>query len=148
MKLKDARENSQYFAGKLSDIVRQLGLAGIAVIWTFRVQRGGQGFVGEEFELPAFGIVVALGLDFLNYAVATALWAGFHWYKELWRKVGESTDFKAPRWINWPATACFWGKAVAMLLSWLFLLAALSKQVTYSPPPRPQSPPVLLDAPR
>lgn len=36
MKLKDAREHYYFYSGKTSDLVRQLGLAGIAVIWLFK----------------------------------------------------------------------------------------------------------------
>ena len=36
MKLKDAREIYYFYSGKTSDLVRQLGLAGIAVIWLFK----------------------------------------------------------------------------------------------------------------
>ena len=36
MKLKDAREFYYFNSGKTSDLVRQLGLAGIAVVWIFK----------------------------------------------------------------------------------------------------------------
>jgi len=41
MKLKDAREIYYFYSGKTSDLVRQLGLAGIAVIWLFKYDAQG-----------------------------------------------------------------------------------------------------------
>ena len=36
MNLKDAREHYYFHTGKVSDIVRQLGLGAIAIVWLFR----------------------------------------------------------------------------------------------------------------
>jgi len=38
MKLAQARGHYEYFSGKASDISRQLGFAGIALIWVFKTQ--------------------------------------------------------------------------------------------------------------
>lgn len=52
MQLKDTRESYQFFSGKASEIVRQLGFAGIAVIWVFKVTVGDRQIVPPEL-LPA-----------------------------------------------------------------------------------------------
>lgn len=38
MKLKDTRDAYYLYTGKTSDIIRYLGLAGIGIIWIFRVE--------------------------------------------------------------------------------------------------------------
>src|SRR6478672_3157292 len=40
MKLSKYRETGEYFSGKASEIVRQLILAGIAIIWVFKIKVG------------------------------------------------------------------------------------------------------------
>lgn len=42
MKLQDVRSTYYELSGKTSDLVRQLGFAGIALIWLFRTDLAGQ----------------------------------------------------------------------------------------------------------
>jgi len=80
MKLDDAREFYYFFTGKTSEIVRQLALAGIAVIWIFKI---GQNQIPSELLLPLYLIAVTLVLDFLQYFVAATIWGVFSRHQEI-----------------------------------------------------------------
>lgn len=66
MKLKDALENYYFHSGKTSDLVRQLALAGIAVIWLFKYEVTGVPKVPAQLLLPLGLIVCGLALDNFN----------------------------------------------------------------------------------
>lgn len=103
MKLVDARNAYYEFSGKVSDISRALALAGIALIWVFKIDSKDGPHVPHELILPAFVLVLALSADFLHYVVATFAWGMYHRYKEK-KGATEKDQFLAPRWINWPTT--------------------------------------------
>jgi hypothetical protein len=103
MNLDEARKTYYEFSGKVSEIARTLSLSGLAVIWIFKIDSKEGPHVPQPLILPAFLLVLALALDFLQYVVQTAVWGTFQRYKE---RIGttEKATFKAPAWFNWPAT--------------------------------------------
>jgi len=129
MKLKDARELYYFFSGKTSDIVRQLGLAGVAIVWLFKVDIAGAPKVPEAMVVPLALIVAGLTLDLLHYAVATCLWGFLQRHKE---NAGTTDDdeFLAPRQINWPALVLFALKIVFIGAAYVLLLRHLFSVVT------------------
>lgn len=124
MKTEDVRGFYEYSSGKVSELVRQLGFAGIAVIWLFKVDAHGSPKISADLVLPLTLIVGALALDFLQYAVASVVWASFNRLKE-YQAVGADEEFLAPRWINWPALFCFWVKTALLAVAYFFLLRSL-----------------------
>ena len=128
MKLKDARDNYYFHSGKTSDLIRQLGLAGIAVIWVFKFSSSAPPKIPQDLLLPLLLIVFGLTCDLLQYAVAAAIW-GFYQRKKEKSGISEDIDFKAPRQLNWPAIAFFWVKVVAIVLAYCLLLRYLAMTV-------------------
>lgn len=126
MKLKDAREFYYFHSGKTSDLVRQLALAGIAVVWIFRYEVQGVPKIPVQLLAPLSLIVLSLTLDLLQYAVATGLWGAFQRRKER-DGVKEDAEFTAPRQLNWPALTFFWLKVVATASAYYFLLKYLAR---------------------
>ena len=63
MKLKDARENYYSFSGKVSDIIRNLGFVGIAIIWIFKYNNDNKIAVPEPLIPIAFIIILGLVSD-------------------------------------------------------------------------------------
>jgi len=123
MKLRDAQSNYEAYTGKTSDITRQLGFAGIALIWIFRANSG-QGYtIPAELLLPMVLILLALTADYLQYAVSGALWGTFRRYKEVHE--GQEAEFLAPRWINWPGITFFFLKQPLMIAAYVFLFRFL-----------------------
>lgn len=128
MKLKDARDLYYFYSGKTSDLVRQLGLAGIAVVWIFKRDVQGVPKIPNELLFPLGLIVIGLALDLLQYAIATSIWGIFQRSKEK-TGVAEDADFRAPRQFNWPSLTFFVLKVVAIVVAYVFLLRHLVNTV-------------------
>jgi len=128
MKLKDARDFYYFYSGKTSDLVRQLGLAGIAVVWIFKFEVKGTPKIPESLFIPLGLIVFGLALDFLQYAIATGIWGIFHRRKEL-ENVGEEAEFLAPRQFNWPSNSLFVAKVLSIGAAYFFLLKYVASAV-------------------
>ena len=116
-------------SGAASTICRQLGLAGIGIIWAFRVVERSDVSVPESLLLPATLIVVSLALDLLHYAVASAMWGVLARVYELRENKGKQVPEKAPPWINWPAIGLYWGKLGVMGWAYCLLLKYLAAMV-------------------
>jgi hypothetical protein len=123
--LTEARQAYYDHSGKASDVARQLGFAGIAIIWIFKTDVHGAPSLGIEF-IPATGWCIAtLGADLLQYVCATAAWGGYARWKERDPAIDADSDFDAPRWLNWPGNAFFFAKLVCVAIAYW----ALSSQV-------------------
>lgn len=125
MKLKDARELYYFYSGKTSDLVRQLGLAGIAVVWIFKVDVQGIPKIPQALLPPLILIVLGLALDLLQYAVATSIWGIFQRRKEL-SGIADDADFLAPKQLNWPTIVFFVLKAASIIAAYVYLLRHLA----------------------
>ena len=119
-------------SGIASTVARQLAFAGIALIWIFKTDQS-DGLIAIPIGLlwPTVGLIIALALDLLQYAVASLVWGSFARIKE--RQLREhardaeqleelSNNVDAPAWLNWPSIAFFWGKLFAVLSSYVLLL--------------------------
>jgi hypothetical protein len=130
MKVSDALEHYSYFSVKLSDVNRQLGFAGIAVIWIFK--EDGTKLLPAQLILPTIFFVAALGLDLLHYLYSTIAWATFHRVMELRAsklKGAENEEFKAPRGINWPSNVLFYLKAGCVVIGYWLLYQYLTAKL-------------------
>ena len=121
-------ENYQYYSGKASDIVRQLGFAGIAVIWIFKYTNNGKQIVPSELIPAAILIVLSLSFDFLHYVIGSLILGLYHRIKE-YQNTKEDDDFIAPRIINWPTIFFFWGKILLISKAYYLILNYLMQQV-------------------
>lgn len=123
MKLEDCREAYYYYTGKTSDILRQIGFVGLAIIWVFRIN----GETGTRIPdgLVWCGILLCCGLicDFLQYLIASAVWGSYHRYKE--NKIKEEDEFKAPPKINWPSNSFFVMKSITIAGAYILLIKFL-----------------------
>lgn len=127
MKLKDALDNYYFYTGKTSELVRQLGLAGIAVIWLFKKDVAGVPKIPEELFLPLLLIVAGLAADLLHYMSAAVIWGVFHRWKE--QQAGGEEEFKAPQQLNWPAIVLFAVKGPAIIAAYVLLFSFLARTV-------------------
>lgn len=100
MKLIGYKENFQLFSGKASDGARQLGFAGIALIWIFSGGRPASPRQPEQLRLPLALLVFALGLDLLQCTVQTIILSCFHRYHEKTRYIDEDPEKVAPPYLN------------------------------------------------
>ncbi len=120
MQYSTARQAFDDFTASASGIVRQLGLAGIGIVWLF-TSRTQAGFaVPRALVAPTILIVVGLGLDLVQ-----SMWAAGAWHVfivKAWRNI-ESEDAEVQPWtaINWPTTAFFWLKQAAIVWAYVKL---------------------------
>jgi hypothetical protein len=114
VKLAEVREFYYVYSGKLSDVCRQLGFAGIALVWIFGLGTNVNARLPHNLILPSLLIVTSLALDFLHYVASTVLWGVFARIKERDDNTSADTDFEAPARINWAPLAFFWGKVAAL----------------------------------
>jgi len=77
--LQEVLDYYEYFSERASTILRQLGFAGLGIVWIFKVDRGGNQFVPRPFVWPSLLLVVGLGLDLLHYLAGAAIWGGMFW---------------------------------------------------------------------
>lgn len=124
MKLEDYRKKYYEASAKTSELVRQLGFVGIAVIWIFREEVNGKVALPPQLSRAGILITIALAFDLLHYASRTLIWGVYTWWKEK-QGIGRDKDFKAPRQINWLAIFFFTTKTLAMVWAYLYLIRFL-----------------------
>ena len=122
MKREDVRKAYDQFSSKASDISRQLSLAGIAIIWIFRVgeKTGGVTF-SNSLLLPLGAFTLALALDLAHYVYGSLAWSIFNRVKEK-QGVADTDVFRAPPWINWPSIAFFYAKVTVTVVAYIYVL--------------------------
>jgi hypothetical protein len=121
MKREDLRQAYYDLTAKVSDITRQLALAGIALVWLFKSESHGRAEVPHALLLPATFAVIALALDLTQYLYASAAWGIFNRLQER-RDVSPEAEFSAPPAMNWPTLVFFWSKVAFVVLAyWRFL---------------------------
>jgi hypothetical protein len=126
MKLSKLREDRDYFTEKLSDIVRQLDFAGIAIIWIFRSGGPGTGGIhySQQLILPLLLLVGSLACDLLQYGYASLVWdLRYRHYDKM--GISDGTDVRENKYINLPTRIFFWVKSVLCAGAFIFLFAFL-----------------------
>jgi len=114
---------------KSSDVARQLGFAGIAIIWIFTNKDSSQIIIDKDLLVAGLIILFGLSLDALQYLYLSIAWHVFTSSKENSLQVeGKDSSnindetFLAPQNINFFGHLCFYGKNSAILISYIFLL--------------------------
>jgi|SRR5450759_3328998 hypothetical protein len=113
MKLADARAAYESLSGLASQIIRQLSLAGIALIWLFKSGDNPPYVLDQRLLRAALCIFVALFLDLMQYLVGTLIWFLYFRYRER-SGTTEASEFLAPPALNAPMWSLFAAKAVLM----------------------------------
>ncbi len=117
MKLEDARAAYETLSGKASDIVRQISLAGVGLIWIFKSGTGSSLSLDPRLLKAAFFIFLSLLFDFLQYVLGTSIWFAYFRHKEK-QGTKEGAEFLAPPQLNWPTWAVFYLKSAMMLVAY------------------------------
>jgi hypothetical protein len=108
MKVSDYKSVYESASGKLSDINRNIALAGIALVWIF-TKTDTQTIIPKELIFPAFLLVISLTCDILQYAYSTIIWAIVFRRKEL--KISKE---------NLPLDTEFTHSTYLSLATWIF----------------------------
>jgi len=78
MKLRKYLEDSRSYTEQASDIARRFNFAGIAILWLILSFKKDAEISNSLILLPLITILIALFLDFLQYAIAAFLWKNFY----------------------------------------------------------------------
>ena len=124
MKLQDYRETFYTFSGKASDLNRQLGFAGIALIWLFKKDLNGAPTIPPQLLMPGILIVASLTLDMLHYCVASIIWRSFYRAKEK-ANVGENVEIEHSECLEIPITSLFAFKIVCVVAAYIYIFVYL-----------------------
>ena len=128
MRLSDVRAAYGEYSGKASDIARQLGFAGIALIWLFRTEVAGQPQIPDALLAPGLMIVIALTFDLLQYVSGAIVWSAYNRRAERQGRSQEE-EFEAPPAMNWPALFFFWGKVAFLALAYVQLSLFVAQSI-------------------
>ena len=124
MELKEYLQAYYTYSEKASNITRQLGFAGIALIWVFGGPNSNELLVPHKLILPGVFLVLGLSCDLLQYVSGTLIWGLFHRMKE--REGLDANDkLKAPAWLNKPILFFFITKMVAISVGYVLIFCYL-----------------------
>lgn len=113
------------YTTQASAISRQLGLAGIAIIWLFKIGEGPDYSLPGELVPPALMLVLGITFDLLHYVAGAILW-------QLFTKTAQSEgkkEFDAPAWINKVTWALFTTKIIAVISAYFYLITYLTGKI-------------------
>jgi len=118
---KDCNDAVDYNSQKVSDIIRQMSFAGIAIIWLFTLNGGKPANVkiDQQLILPAVLFMITFLLDFLQFTIDTVI---FQIYDMI--KIPENS--KVPVWQGW---ICFTLKAIAIIWAYWIIIMYLKSQL-------------------
>ena len=126
--LKDFPVQIRFYSGQASTIVRNLVLAGIAIVWIFKRPDAGKPVIQGLLNTELFLLALALFLDLLQYVWGTIFWRYF--YSDQ-RKVAENKvitepnygdDIDTPGFISWPIDLLFYAKIIVLFFAYAGIL--------------------------
>lgn len=114
-------KDRDYFSNQLSKICRQLGFAGLAIVWLFKTGEPSAQVIPLTLVLPSFLLVLALSFDLLHYFSGNLV---LEYFTHQAQK-NQQDNFVAPFWMNYPNRFFFYGKTLLIAISYLYLLGFL-----------------------
>jgi len=128
MILEEVKESYKRKTGTASTISRQLGFAGIAIIWLFGIKEGGMITIPNELVLPAILIVISLAFDLLQYVVGGLIYGIFN--TKMKNKGFElKSEVVFPKYLNRPAIICYGSKIITIFIAYILILSFLSSHL-------------------
>ncbi|WP_330746866.1 hypothetical protein [Chryseobacterium sp. CP-77] len=129
MKLSEYQQDYYTFTGKLSDITRQLSLAGIAIIWIFKTNFKDKIILDESLLYSAILILSSLTSDLFQYTYQSIIWSRFY-HKE--KKKGKNDDdiVSSPENLNYFSWFLFGLKVILLIIAYIKILIFLNEKIT------------------
>lgn len=134
MRLKDAQRLSETNRDKARDLLRQFALAGLAIIWFFKVDASRQTDLDFILQDPAAQLVAVLLLDLLQYLLAAAIWA-FHAWRHGSPTPSSSDDIPDKPAFKGAIFFCFVCEIGLFFKAYLYLLGYLMYRFQFFPAP-------------
>ena len=132
MNLSDYKESFYTFSASASSSARQLAMAGIAMLWVFKVSSGEANYtLPSQLFLPAVFLICALASDLLQYLIATVTWGMFHRYHEKKAADNDNPILKAPVYLSAPIYLFFYLKILFVLVAYSLMLRFAGSEITF-----------------
>jgi len=128
MKLEGFKNTSLDYTKTVSDLVRQFALAGIAIIWIFKIDKPTTHLIPTELFTPILFLVATLAADLFQNLIGALVWFLFYRYHE---KQGhrESYETKADGWLTVP-TWVFWSlKILLLIVAYCYIVAYMTNKI-------------------
>lgn len=129
-KLSDYKTVYEEASSKVSDLTRQMALAGIAIIWIFRQPDLNGKIICSELVPPLIFFVASLSLDILQYIYKTIAWWIFFRINELKKKRKDiDPPIQANPVMNLPTWSFFFLKVVCLIIAYILIFIFLFDKV-------------------
>ncbi|MEC3876419.1 hypothetical protein [Chryseobacterium salviniae] len=128
MKLSEYQQDYYTFTGKLSDISRQLSLAGIAIIWIFKTTVKDKIILDASLKYAATFIILSLAADLLQYTYQSITWSVFYYTK---KRNGNNDDdiIYSPEYLNYTSWILFSAKIILLIIAYILIIIFLNSKV-------------------
>ena len=136
MKLEKVREEVYYFSQKASEANQKLSIAGIALIWLFRVSTTN----GIQFSCLLFlamtSFIISLVMEIIHYSILAPIWSKH--YKTEYDKISsligqnneiEQTEVDQPSWGNTLGWILFYGKLAFSAIGYSLFFVHMYKYI-------------------
>jgi len=125
-KLSDYKATYEEASGKVSDLTRQMALAGIAIVWIFRQPDVQANIICKELIPPLLFFITSLTFDILQYIYKTVAWAIFFRTKEnQTKKKNPDPPMTANPIMNYPTWTLFALKVIFLIIGYIFIFIYL-----------------------
>ena len=124
MELKEYKNKGQEMTAKTSDICRQLGFAGIGIIWILKSDKIYLDLTHTVLITPLIIITLSLFVDFLHYFIGGIIWLRFYRKKEKEGFLNDS-DIKSKSWRSNLMYVLYFFKIGLMFIAYIFVIKAL-----------------------
>ena len=130
----DWKADSDYFSGKVSDSVRQLTLAGIAILWVIReYNKMDINAYISAFFWPLLFLILTLGMDFVHYLLGYLINEQIFLSSEekiKKRILSLEDDITAAPWKINMIKIPFWLKIILVVISYCCIVVSLVKTLS------------------
>lgn len=125
MNVKEAWDIHRNTYRQASQVNRQLGFVGLAVIWIFKSNELN---IARELHIPAILIIIGLGCDLIQY-----FWHSIVWHFSLRRTIRQrmkpDDEFEHSQILNYPAYTLWFLKILCIVVAHICLIKFLLKRV-------------------
>lgn len=131
MNLDEVKKVYQDSSGKLSDIIRYLGFAGIALIWMFKADVAGNKVLPDDLRWPTILIVIGLTLDMIQYLYHAIAYRLYFLVKEKSKDITKQSQFKSSVWLPRPIWVLWFLKSISIIVAFILIIVFLSNKLLY-----------------
>jgi hypothetical protein len=139
MKLSEYRNSKKEYTAKASEIIRQITLGGIAVVWLFKDNSNGKAVIDIFLLYPLVFLCLSLVSDLLQYVIGGEIWRIF--YRKEEKKFNSERkqnlveviepDVKAPTIYSSIIYWFYWSKITFTFLAYIFIIVFLVGKLSF-----------------